>query len=129
MCGIVGILGSHPVSQDLVLTASSEDSAGFDLGDQFDLDGEPVHAVVEFVPKEDAMTKRLLWSNLEAGSLQAAMDLENLNQLLVRLNSLFAGSTIGIVLQPCYRRDLPLPGVIGRLTQYPRRFLRSVETH
>ena len=34
-----------------------------------------------------AMTKKLLWSNLEAGSLTAAMDLENRNQLLVRLTT------------------------------------------
>jgi enoyl-CoA hydratase len=34
-----------------------------------------------------AMTKQTLWSNLEVGSLQAAMDLENRNQLLVRLTT------------------------------------------
>jgi enoyl-CoA hydratase len=34
-----------------------------------------------------AMTKRVLWSNLEVGSLRAAMDLESRNQLLVRLTT------------------------------------------
>ena len=34
-----------------------------------------------------AMTKRVLWANLESGSLQQAMDLENRNQLLVRLTT------------------------------------------
>ena len=34
-----------------------------------------------------AMTKQTLWANLEVGSLQAAMDLENRNQLLVRLTT------------------------------------------
>lgn len=34
-----------------------------------------------------AMTKKVLWSNLEVGSLEAAMDLENRNQLLVRLTT------------------------------------------
>jgi enoyl-CoA hydratase len=33
------------------------------------------------------MTKRVLWSNLETGSLHAAMDLEARNQLLVRLTT------------------------------------------
>ena len=32
-----------------------------------------------------AMTKKLLWSALECGSLEAAIDLENRNQLLVRM--------------------------------------------
>ena len=32
-----------------------------------------------------AMTKKLLWSSLEIGSLEAAIDLENRNQLLVRM--------------------------------------------
>ncbi len=31
------------------------------------------------------MTKKLLWSSLEIGSLEAAIDLENRNQLLVRM--------------------------------------------
>jgi len=34
-----------------------------------------------------AMTKQVLWSNLETGSLHAAMDLEARNQLLVRLTT------------------------------------------
>jgi len=34
-----------------------------------------------------AMTKRVLWSNLEVASLRAAMDLESRNQLLVRLTT------------------------------------------
>jgi enoyl-CoA hydratase len=33
------------------------------------------------------MTKQVLWSNLETGSLHAAMDLESRNQLLVRLTT------------------------------------------
>ena len=34
-----------------------------------------------------SMTKEVLWSNLEAGSLKAAIDLENRNQLLVRMTT------------------------------------------
>jgi len=34
-----------------------------------------------------AMTKKILWSNLEAGSLTNAIDCENRNQLLVRLTT------------------------------------------
>jgi len=34
-----------------------------------------------------AMTKKVLWSSLEVGSLEAAIDLENRNQLLVRLTT------------------------------------------
>lgn len=34
-----------------------------------------------------AMTKEVLWANLEAGSLRAAIDLENRNQLLVRMTT------------------------------------------
>ena len=33
------------------------------------------------------MTKKVLWSSLEIGSLEAAIDLENRNQLLVRLTT------------------------------------------
>jgi enoyl-CoA hydratase len=33
------------------------------------------------------MTKRVLWSNLEVASLEAAIDLEDRNQLLVRLTT------------------------------------------
>jgi enoyl-CoA hydratase len=38
-------------------------------------------------PHGVAMTKRVLWSNLETGSLHAAMDLEARNQLLVRMTT------------------------------------------
>ncbi len=38
-------------------------------------------------PHGVAMTKKVLWSNLETGSLEAAIDLENRNQLLVRLTT------------------------------------------
>jgi len=38
-------------------------------------------------PHGVAMTKKVLWSNLETGSLGAAIDLENRNQLLVRLTT------------------------------------------
>jgi enoyl-CoA hydratase len=34
-----------------------------------------------------AMTKKVLWSALETGSLEAAIDMENRNQLLVRLTT------------------------------------------
>ena len=40
-----------------------------------------------FSPHGLAMTKKVLWSNLETGSLEAAIDLENRNQLLVRLTT------------------------------------------
>ena len=33
------------------------------------------------------MTKKVLWSALEVGSLEAALDMENRNQLLVRLTT------------------------------------------
>lgn len=38
-------------------------------------------------PHGVAMTKKVLWSNLETGSLESGMDLENRNQLLVRLTT------------------------------------------
>jgi enoyl-CoA hydratase len=38
-------------------------------------------------PHGIAMTKKVLWSNLETGSLESAIDLENRNQLLVRLTT------------------------------------------
>jgi enoyl-CoA hydratase len=41
----------------------------------------------ELSPHGIAMTKRALWSNLEVGSLRAAMDLEGRNQLLVRMTT------------------------------------------
>ena len=40
-----------------------------------------------FSPHGLAMTKKVLWSNLETGSLEAGIDLENRNQLLVRLTT------------------------------------------
>jgi enoyl-CoA hydratase len=43
--------------------------------------------ICELSPHGVAMTKRVLWSNLEVGSLRAAMDLEGRNQLLVRLTT------------------------------------------
>ncbi|MEN8184888.1 MAG: enoyl-CoA hydratase [Myxococcota bacterium] len=52
-------------------------NTAFELADQ----------ICGYSPHGVSMTKRLLWSNLEAGSLQAAMDLENRNQLLVRLTT------------------------------------------
>jgi enoyl-CoA hydratase len=33
------------------------------------------------------MTKQVLWSNLEVGSLRAGIDLESRNQLLVRMTT------------------------------------------
>ena len=40
-----------------------------------------------YSPHGLSMTKKVLWSNLEAGSLTGAIDLENRNQLLVRLTT------------------------------------------
>jgi enoyl-CoA hydratase len=40
-----------------------------------------------YSPHGLSMTKRVLWANLEVGSLTAAIDLENRNQLLVRLTT------------------------------------------
>ncbi|HYB99794.1 MAG TPA: enoyl-CoA hydratase-related protein [Candidatus Limnocylindrales bacterium] len=40
-----------------------------------------------YSPHGLAMTKEVLWANLETGSLQAAIDLENRNQLLVRMTT------------------------------------------
>jgi enoyl-CoA hydratase len=40
-----------------------------------------------YSPHGLAMTKKVLWSSLECGSLQSAVDLENRNQLLVRLTT------------------------------------------
>ena len=40
-----------------------------------------------YSPHGLAMTKKVLWSNLETASLEAAIDLENRNQLLVRLTT------------------------------------------
>lgn len=40
-----------------------------------------------FIAHGLAMTKEVLWSNLEAGSLKAALHPENSNQLLVRMTT------------------------------------------
>jgi enoyl-CoA hydratase len=40
-----------------------------------------------YSPHGLAMTKKVLWSSLETGSLEAAIDLENRNQLLVRMTT------------------------------------------
>ena len=41
----------------------------------------------DYSPHGVAMTKQVLWASLEVGSLAAAIDLENRNQLLVRLTT------------------------------------------
>jgi enoyl-CoA hydratase len=43
--------------------------------------------ICELSPHGVAMTKKVLWSNLEGGSLAQGMDLENRNQLLVRMTT------------------------------------------
>jgi enoyl-CoA hydratase len=43
--------------------------------------------ICELSPFGVAMTKKVLWSNLESGSLEQGIDLENRNQLLVRLTT------------------------------------------
>jgi len=43
--------------------------------------------ICELSPHGVAMTKKVLWANLESASLAQAMDLENRNQLLVRLTT------------------------------------------
>ena len=43
--------------------------------------------IASLSPHGVAMTKQVLWANLEVGSLAAAIDLENRNQLLVRLTT------------------------------------------
>jgi len=48
---------------------------------------ELAEKICSYSPHGVAMTKRILWSNLEAGSLEAAIDFENRNQLLVRLTT------------------------------------------
>ncbi len=57
-------------------------------------DGELLDAALDLAeqlcgwsPHGLAMTKKVLWANLETGSLGAAIDLENRNQLLVRLTT------------------------------------------
>ena len=53
------------------------ESAALDLAEQ----------LCRYSPHGLAMTKKVLWSNLETASLEAAIDLENRNQLLVRLTT------------------------------------------
>ncbi|HEY8495082.1 MAG TPA: enoyl-CoA hydratase-related protein, partial [Myxococcota bacterium] len=48
---------------------------------------ETAARLCELSPHGVAMTKRVLWSNLETASLHAGMDLENRNQLLVRMTT------------------------------------------
>lgn len=48
---------------------------------------ETAEQICAHSPHGVAMTKRVLWSNLETGSLHAAMDLEARNQLLVRMTT------------------------------------------
>jgi enoyl-CoA hydratase len=48
---------------------------------------EAAETMCGYSPHGLAMTKKVLWSNLETGSLEAAIDLENRNQLLVRLTT------------------------------------------
>jgi enoyl-CoA hydratase len=43
--------------------------------------------ICELSPHGVAMTKRVLWANLETGSLAAGIDLESRNQLLVRMTT------------------------------------------
>ena len=43
--------------------------------------------ICSYSPHGVSMTKKVLWSSLELGSLEAAIDLENRNQLLVRLTT------------------------------------------
>jgi enoyl-CoA hydratase len=64
-------LVSRVVDDDAVLTTAFETAGG----------------ICEWSPHGVAMTKRLLWSSWETGSLQAAIDHENRNQLLVRLTT------------------------------------------
>jgi enoyl-CoA hydratase len=48
---------------------------------------EVAEGIGELSPHGVAMTKQVLWASLEVGSLQAAIDLENRNQLLVRMTT------------------------------------------
>lgn len=66
----VGLV-SRAVADDVLLDTS------LDLAEQ----------ICGYSPHGVAMTKRMLWSNLESGSLNQAIDAENRNQLLVRLTT------------------------------------------
>lgn len=46
---------------------------------------ELAEQIAGYSPYGVAMTKKVLWSSLEIGSLEAAIDLENRNQLMVRM--------------------------------------------
>jgi len=48
---------------------------------------ELAERLCSYSPHGLAMTKKVLWSSLECSSLEAAIDLENRNQLLVRLTT------------------------------------------
>jgi enoyl-CoA hydratase len=48
---------------------------------------ELAEEICGYSPHGVAMTKKVLWSNLESGSLTQAIDLENRNQLLVRMTT------------------------------------------
>lgn len=48
---------------------------------------ELAERIAALSPHGVSMTKHVLWANLETGSLRAAIDLENRNQLLVRLTT------------------------------------------
>ncbi len=52
-----------------------------------DVSFELAEKICGFSPHGVAMTKKILWSNLETSSLAAAIDFENRNQLLVRLTT------------------------------------------
>ena len=82
---------------DILLTAREVDAAESArigmvsrvLADDRLLDAalEVAEQICRWSPHGVAMTKKVLWSNLETGSLEAAIDLENRNQLLVRLTT------------------------------------------
>ena len=55
---------------------------------------ELAEQIRDFSPHGVSMTKQVLWANLEVGSLRAAIDLENRNQLLVRLTTDNLGEAI-----------------------------------
>jgi len=48
---------------------------------------ELAEGICQWSPHGVAMTKQVLWANLEGSSLRAAIDLENRNQLLVRMTT------------------------------------------
>ena len=48
---------------------------------------ELAESICALSPHGVSMTKRVIWANLEAGSLTAAIDLENRNQLLLGMTT------------------------------------------